>query len=445
MASIAQVSRELRRLFEEEAEPLARREGLRQRGMRFAQLAYVFVLGWWQQPQAGPSALARFAGSLDLTLCKQEVDAHFTEATARWLLALLRRAVCLLICARQGVKLALLQHFTAVLVEDGSTITLPEPLKGVWRGCGGSASTPGKERQTEAALKVTVRFDLLGGQLDGPHVQAGRQHELRSVLREHVMAAGSLWIADLGYWTLKWLGQLVKDGVYFLLRYKPGIILWHEGERLDLLTVLPQAVGERLELLVEVGAKRLLKGVRLLAERVPAEVAQQRAERYREYARAHGKAVNPLVVELTQWTLVVTNVPASMLSLEQAFALLRARWQIELLFKLWKEQALVDEWTGTKPARVLCEVYAKLLAMVIQHWVLLLACWDDPHRSLSGVAEIVREQLPLLVHALAGHHPLQRGLRLLIGSVKGGCSIEARRTRPSTSRRLQRAGGEGLT
>src|SRR5574340_698077 len=258
MASIAQVSREVRRLFEEEAEPLARREGLRQRTMRFAQVAYLFVLGWWQQPQAGPSALARFAGSLDLTLCKQEVDAHFTGATARWLLALLRRAVCVLICAREGVKLALLQQFTAVLVEDASTITLPEALASVWRGCGGSAATAGKARQTEAALKVTVRFDLLGGRLDGPHVQAGRQHELRSVLREQVMAAGSLWMADLGYWNLKWLGSLVKSGVYFLLRYKPGIVLWHEGERLDLLTVLPQVVGERLEVVVEVGARRLL-------------------------------------------------------------------------------------------------------------------------------------------------------------------------------------------
>jgi Transposase DDE domain len=445
MASIAQVSRELRRLFEEEAGPLARREGLRERGMRFAQLAYLLVLGWWQQPQAGPSALARFAGSLDLTLCKQEVDAHFTEATARWLLALLRRAVCVLICARQGVKLALLQQFSAVLVEDGSTITLPEALKQVWRGCGGSAATAGKERATEAALKVTVRFDLLGGRLDGPHVQAGRQHELRSVLREHAMAAGSLWIADLGYWTLHWLGSLVAGGVYFLLRYKPGIVLWQAGERLDLLAVLPQVVGERLELLVEVGARRVLRGVRLLAERVPAEVAAQREARYREYARAHGKAVNPLVVELTHWTLLVTNVPAAMLSLEQAFALLRARWQIELLFKLWKEQALVDEWTGSKPARVLCEVYAKLLAMVLQHWVLLLACWDDPHRSLTGVAEIVREQLPLLVHGLAGHYPVQRGLRRLINSVRGGCSIEQHRTRLSTSRRLLCAGGDGLT
>jgi hypothetical protein len=74
---------------------------------------------------------------------------------------------------------------------------------------------------------------------------------------------------------------------------------------------------------------------------------------------------------MAQWTIVLTNVPASMLTIEQAFALLRARWQIELLFKLWKQEGLLDQWNGTKPWRVLCEVYAKLLAMVVQHWFVL--------------------------------------------------------------------------
>ena len=444
MASIAQVSRAMRRLFEEEAEPLARQEGLRQRGMRFHELAYLLVLGWWHRPQAGPSALARFGGTLGLQLHKQEVDCHFTVLTARWVLALLRRGVQVLVSA-SGVSLPLLRQFTAVLVEDGSTISLPGGLASIWRGCGGSRKSSSGEATSEAALKVTVRFDLLGGQLHGPHVQAGRQHELRSVLREERMPAGSLWLADLGYWTLKWLRQLSQQGVYFLLRYKPGIVLWYQQQRLDLLAVLPQQVGEHVELLVEVGASKAIRGVRLLAERVPQAVAQQRQERYREYARSHQKPVNPLVLELTQWTLIVTNVPVSLLTHEQAFALLRARWQIELLFKLWKQEALLDEWSSGKPWRILCEVYAKLLAMLVQHWVLLLACWEDPHRSLTGVAEVVREQVPLLAHGVVGHLPMQRALRLMVSSVKGGCSIPARSTRPSTSRRLQSAPGPGLT
>ena len=141
----------------------------------------------------------------------------------------------------------------------------------------------------------------------------------------------------------------------------------------------------------------------------------------------------------------MTNVPATRLSFEQAFALLRARWQIELLFKLWKQHALVDEWSSQKPWRILCEVYAKLLAMLLQHWVLLLACWEDPHRSLSSVAEVVREHVPLLAHGLVRHLPLQRALRLLVGSVRGECSLPPRSTRPSTSRRLLCAADPGLT
>ena len=79
-----------------------------------------------------------------------------------------------------------------------------------------------------------------------------------------------------------------------------GIVLWYENERLDLLSVLPKVTGERLELLVEVGASKLVSGVRLLAERVPDEVAAQRKARIRAYADDHGKPINPLVWELAR-------------------------------------------------------------------------------------------------------------------------------------------------
>ena len=93
MMSITRMSRTLRTVFEKDAVELARQAGLRQRTMSFTQLAYLPVLGWWKQPQAGPSALARFAGSLDVTLEKQTVACHLTERSASWLLALLQRVV----------------------------------------------------------------------------------------------------------------------------------------------------------------------------------------------------------------------------------------------------------------------------------------------------------------------------------------------------------------
>jgi hypothetical protein len=102
------------------------------------------------------------------------------------------------------------------------------------------------------------------------------------------------------------------------------------------------------------------------------------------------------------------------------------------------------EWNQAV-ARADVEVYAKLLAMVVQHWFVLHTSWDDPHRSLFSVAEVLREQVPTLAHGLCRHLPLRTALRLMVDSVRGGCSIPARSTRPSTSRLLAGAPLWGLT
>jgi hypothetical protein len=103
---------------------------------------------------------------------------------------------------------------------------------------------------------------------------------------------------------------------------------------------------------------------------------------------------------LAGWTVYVTNVPAARLSLAEAFVLGRARWQIELLFKLWKSGGRLDESRSADPWRILGEVYAKLVAMVTQHWLLLEGCWDRPDRSLTRAAQTIREHAVCLPRAL---------------------------------------------
>src|SRR5260370_14019493 len=225
MMSRARMSRTLRTVFDQDAVELARQAGLRQRTMSFTELVYLLVLGWWKKPQAGPSALARFAGSLDVQIDKQTVDCHLTERTATWRLPLLQRVVAQVVCAR-AIALPVVHQFRAVFLEDGSTISLPSARPGVGRGCGGSTSRTGKDAKTQAALKITLRWDLLHGQLHGPFVQEGRRHELKSLLHTQQMPTASLWIADLGDFTLHGLHQINTPSVCFLLRYKARIVLW---------------------------------------------------------------------------------------------------------------------------------------------------------------------------------------------------------------------------
>ncbi len=142
---------------------------------------------------------------------------------------------------------------------------------------------------------------------------------------------------------------------------------------------------------------------------------------------------------------MVTNVPSSLLSASEALTLMRARWQIELLWKLWKSLGLLDEWRTGNPVHILCELYAKLLGVLVQHWLILLCCWDDPHRSLTAVAQVIREQVPTLVHGLLGRISLGKALRLLQEALGSHCSIPKRQTRPSTSYLLLEGPDWGLT
>jgi hypothetical protein len=140
------------------------------------------------------------------------------------------------------------------------------------------------------------------------------------------------------------------------------------------------------------------------------DVADERRRKLREDARKRGQAVSKARLALTDWTVLVTNVPPSLLALDEALVLLRARWQVEKLFDLWKTHGHLDQTRGGKPWRVLCEVYAKLLALVVQHWALLAGSWAHPGRSLVHAARTVRKYAFALAAALHDATQLERTL-----------------------------------
>ena len=110
-------------------------------------------------------------------------------------------------------------------------------------------------------------------------------------------------------------------------------------------------------------------------------------------------------------------------------------------------QGQLDEWQSENVARILCEMYAKLLGVLLPPWLMLLSCWDDPHRSVIGVSEIVRDQAVVLAHGFCGRLPLTHALQRLYEAIRqaAGRSIAGRSDRPSPSRLLLAFENTGLT
>jgi len=136
------------------------------------------------------------------------------------------------------------------------------------------------------------------------------------------------------------------------------------------------------------------------------------------------------------WLLVLTNVEACVLLASQVVALMRLRWQIELLWKLWKQEAKIDTWRSSKPQRILTELYAKLLGLMIEHWVTLDGCWSDPRRSLFKARQVIQWTVSWLVLAIRGEVAWEIVLAWMGSSMRSNCWVDRRHKPPSTFQQL---------
>ncbi|HEV2125376.1 MAG TPA: IS4 family transposase [Chloroflexota bacterium] len=427
MTTIPQVAAAMQEILTATADAAGRTTGFVQRvsplsGATFTQ---TLVFGWLANPAAALEELTQTAATLGVAVSPQALDQRFTSSAAACLERVLSMAITRVVAAAP-VAIPILDRFTAVYLQDSSTIVLPDVLAEVWQGCGGSTS-----QHTAAALKLQVRLELRTGHLAGPQLQDGRASDHDAALPT-ILPAGALWLADLGYWRLDELERLDDHQVFWLSHLQTTTAV-HDaaGQRHDVLALLEAQYSTLVDVPIRLGVTHQLPA-RLLAVKVPQEVADQRRRKLKAEARRKGKMVSATRLVLAGWTILVTNVPPERLAVHEALVLARTRWQIELLFKLWKSHGRIDESRSAKPWRVLCEVYAKLLAMVVQHWLFLVSCWRYPDRSLTKAAQTVRKHALHLASAFGDTEATSRAMATMQRCLAAGCRMNRRKKAPNT-------------
>lgn len=290
--------------MEERASVLARETGCLQRERKFsgADLLQTWVFGWLTHPDASLEQLASTAEVRHVSVSDTAIDKRFTPECAEFLHQVLQEMTAVVVQAEHEVPLPLLKRFSAVILEDASTITLPDELGEVWRGCGGNQS------HTKAALKLHTRCELRRGQVQGPLLTDGRTSERISPLADEPVEPGSLYVADLGYFNLQLVAKPRQAGGYTLTRLQAGTALYSpHGQRLPLQHVLPARVGQLKELRVLVGAKQRMP-MRLLLLRVPKAIADKRREDLLRDGQRRGQTISEETLHLADWTILITDV-----------------------------------------------------------------------------------------------------------------------------------------
>ena len=332
MSTLAQVKDLLQRNVGPRADELARETHFvrRKRNLDGSDFVQGLVFGYLHQADATTEDLAQILGCREVDISASGLCQRFTQSAAALIERVMQDLIDEGMRAEQPAPAELLGRFDAVIVEYSLTIKLPDKLKDIWKGCGGG------QGQSEAGLKLHVRWDLKQGGLQGPLLTDSRQADHRSALRKVGIPAGVLNITDESYCSLEWLKE--QEG-FFLTRPNSRVCFLdrESGQELDLEDIGPKVSHGTWQGEVLVGKTAQLPA-RLMMVRVPEEVIDQRQERIRKEAKRRGKAqANPAVLKRAKWTMVITNVPAHLLTISEVIVLQRARWQIERLFCLWKE------------------------------------------------------------------------------------------------------------
>jgi len=253
--------------------------------------------------------------------------------------------------------------FSCIQITDASSIKLPSNLSTFYKGYKGNGG--------EAMIKLHLNYDLQSGGVTDIALGDGSSHDNKYEFGadEQVQEQG-LYLRDLGYYGIDYFKKLDQLGAYYLSRAKSNATFYNKDEqgnykRINLANHLP-ALGERKELMgLYMGSQKKL-AVRLILEGVPQAVAEQRLTKLKTYAnKQKDKRVSDHRKAMCHYNLFITNVPSTKIATDQVRAVYSLRWQVELMFKIWKSTYKVDKFQKMNIFRFECYLYARLIAVLL--------------------------------------------------------------------------------
>lgn len=341
-----------------EIEALARKTGFVERKSPITGTAFLLAMmaGTQGTAEGTLTELASFlfaTGSIKIS--PQALDARFSQEASAFLEACLNKALALLRTSPH--RIGILSKFNHVYAIDSTNFNLAPELAPIFKGNSGTASKSAMRIQFVLDFCTEAMFLEIGD------VRLSDPAALADVVRdEKVPLDGNcLFLPDLGYFKSSTFASISsKEGLFFLSKLYPGVKIYRENsEELDLDQKLKMNPAHFEEDILIGGAK-----CRLVAVRLDDETAGQRIRKAYSGKGAKSGQITEKYRRFLHYSTFITNLPKEY-TMAQLYTLYRIRWQVELVFKSWKSVLGIDRQRSAKHARVMCEVYGKLIAATL--------------------------------------------------------------------------------
>jgi hypothetical protein len=301
-------------------------------------------------------------------ITKQGLDKRFNDSTIRFLKRLIEKQLSME--TSQQIEAGWLSSFNRVTIKDGTRFDLQDDYKEHLRGSGGCASGAGACLQFE--------FDLKSGRIVDLNLTPANRPDVKDALETlDDVSKGDLVIRDLGYYAFQSFLSIIDKDAFFLSRLRPRTIVF-EMKNQNLQRLDFKALYNRMK---RNGQSSIYKNVfigdegkipiRLAIELMPENVYEQRIQRLKKYNIKKGRQISEAYKLMARFNLFITNVPKETLPDEVVSTLYIIRWQIELIFKIWKSVIGIHHSHKMKYIRWLSLLHFKLLIMII-NWNIIM-------------------------------------------------------------------------
>jgi len=318
-------------------------------------------------------------------ITKQSLHDRFNE----YALAFLKIALEKMLYKQIGVRLDLLKDFeifNRILLKDSTCFQLHDSLADCYPGSGGSGS--------EASVRIQFEYDLLSGKINDLSVNAFNDQDAQDSLDTiELTGQGDLIIRDLAYMSLDVLELIETQYAFYLCRAKTNVNIYEQKEgqyiKIDFAKIATQMKTNAIECWekeVYLGSKDKIK-TRLILQLVPEQVVSERLRKAAKYNKKKGG--NGLSKEFkarAALNLFITNANQEQIPTKHIWQLYRLRWQIELIFKIWKSICSIEKVKKVKKERLECYIYSKLLLIALLWgilWKTAKRLFDNEKKPMS--------------------------------------------------------------
>ena len=268
------------------------------------------------------------------------------------------------------IETAWLKPFLRVLLQDSTYIQIHEKMADAFKGSGGNASAAG--------VKVDYSYDVKSEKAEhmairqGADSDQGFAEDLAARVQEN-----DLVIRDLGYFCLNFFAYLTSIGAYFLSRLSFNVNVYLTADADEPVKLIQHinrfGHGDKtMEFNVFLGQKHRIP-IRLIVSRLPSDVYRKRQKAAIKAAKRKGRGISLSYLKFLKYTFFITNVPATLWTMEAVGTVYRLRWQVELVFKNWKSLFQINVLKGTRSERILCLIYGRLIVILVVQRLLALA------------------------------------------------------------------------